>query len=126
MPKPKPLELIETRQGCAMCETTPRYNVMHYGRKIGQLWFNMRGYVGTLPTPDGCSLNIGETSIAKWRSAAATLNREWVQHDKEAAIALCLLTRSLVTGADFQRRWRCGGKSREFPSDFFLWTGTGR
>ncbi len=86
MPKPKALELIETTQGREMCETTPRYNVMHYGRKVGQLDFNMRGYCnsGSLPTPDGSSLTLGEAPISKWRGAVALTNREWMEHAKTA------------------------------------------
>ena len=83
----KPLELIETKEGRAICETTPRYNVMHYGRKVGQLYFNMRGYCnsGRMPTPDGCNFDLGEAPISKWRSLVVRLNAEWKQHDREAA-----------------------------------------
>ena len=85
MPKVKPLELIETKQGMAICETTPRYNVMHYGRNVGQLYFNMRGYNGSLPHPDGGNVSIGERSIGAWRAEAARINREWVEFDKAQA-----------------------------------------
>lgn len=82
MPKPKPLELVENRRDMAICETTPRYDVMHYGRKVGQLYYNMRGYVGSLPHPEGGNLNIGERPISAWRAEAARLNREWIERDK--------------------------------------------
>jgi len=48
MAKPA-IELIETRQGCEMLESTPRYNVMLRGVKVDQLFYNMRGYVALPP-----------------------------------------------------------------------------
>ena len=48
----KAIELIETREGCAICEDTPRYIVMFRGSKFSELYFNMTGYTGrrsTLP-----------------------------------------------------------------------------
>ena len=60
------IELVETRRGQHICETTPRYDVMLHGVRVqgtwSQLWFNMRGYVGVLPTPDGKGVDIGEKS----------------------------------------------------------------
>jgi hypothetical protein len=79
------IELIETRQGCEMCETTPRYNVMLRGVKVGQLYYNMRGFVGNLPTPDGHSLYIPESGIARFRREAAKLNREFAVAAKTPA-----------------------------------------
>jgi hypothetical protein len=84
--KGKALELVETRRGCACCETTPRYDVIFYDVRIpgdrGQLWFNMRGYVGELPTPEGGSVSIGEKSISAWQKEAARLNREFAASDR--------------------------------------------
>ncbi len=76
MAKPA-IELIETRQGCDMCEDTPRYDVMLHGKKVDQLYFNMRGYVGNLPTPEGRTLYIPESGIKRFRREAAKLNREF-------------------------------------------------
>jgi hypothetical protein len=73
----KMLELIETRQGCAILENESRYHVMLHGQKVSELHFNMRGYVGALPTPEGRSLDIGEVSISKWKREAAALNRQF-------------------------------------------------
>ena len=78
------IELIETRRGCEMCETTPRYDVIFYDVRRGQLWFNMTGYVGELPTPEGGSVSIGERSISAWKAEAAKLNREFAQQEKAA------------------------------------------
>jgi hypothetical protein len=76
MPK-KAIELVATRQGCQIIEVEDRYDVLLRGVKVGQLYFNMRGYVGALPTPDGGLLDIGERSIAKYRREVAALNREF-------------------------------------------------
>jgi hypothetical protein len=78
------IELIETRQGCEMCETTPRYNVMLHGVKVAQLYYNLRGYVGSLPTPGGCSLYVPESGISRFRREAARLNREFASANKAA------------------------------------------
>lgn len=79
MPKtPPPIQLVQTRQGCQMMETTPRYNVMLHGQKIDQLYYNMRGYVGLLPLPGGHRLDIGETSITAYKREVARLNREFL------------------------------------------------
>ena len=78
----KAIQLVETRNGCAILEKEPRYDVLLHGEKIGQLYFNLRGYVGTLPTPRGTNLTIGERSISAYRQAVAQLNREWDAADK--------------------------------------------
>ena len=79
---PKAITLVETRQGCAILETHSRYHVLLHGKKVGELYFNMRGYVGTLPTPEGTALCIGERGISAYRKAAAQLNREWAEAAK--------------------------------------------
>lgn len=70
------LALIETRRGCAMMESQPRYDVMLNGKLAGQLYFNMRGYVGSLPTRSGASLGLPEGSIASFKREVTRLNRE--------------------------------------------------
>lgn len=62
-----------------MLETTPRYDVVLHGQVVGQLYFNMRGYCGVLPTPSGASLDIGEKSISAYRREVASLNREFAE-----------------------------------------------
>jgi hypothetical protein len=78
----KAIQLVETRKGCAIGETQPRYDVLLHGQKVGQLYFNMRGYVGTLPTSRGHDLNIGERGISAYRKAVAQLNKEWAEADQ--------------------------------------------
>ena len=77
MSKQPALRLVETRSGCATAETTPRYDVFLYGKLVERLWFNMRGYVGYLPTPDGNIFCPGECAITAYRREIATLNREY-------------------------------------------------
>ena len=84
MAKPA-IELIETRQGCEIMETTPRYNVMLNGVKVEQLWWNLKGFVGNLPTPDGSSLYVPESGIVRFRREVAKLNREFAAADNVMA-----------------------------------------
>jgi hypothetical protein len=71
-----------------MLERTPRYDVLVDGKLFAQLYFNMKGYVGTLPLPDGSRLDIGERSITEYRKEVAKLNRESTTPAKsESAIA---------------------------------------
>ena len=87
----KAIELIETREGRAILETTPRYIVMFRGQKFGELYFNMTGYTGSyLPSPGTdpakpASLHVGEMAISAYRKEIARLNREWAEIDKERA-----------------------------------------
>jgi hypothetical protein len=84
----KAIQLVETRNGCAMLEAKPRYDVLLHGKKVGQLYFNMTGYTGAyLPTPSGAALDIGERAIGAYRKAVAQLNREWAEADQGKANA---------------------------------------
>ena len=72
------IKLVQTRTGYEILEAHPRYDVLLYGEKIGQLYFNMRGYTGIyLPQPNGIPLDIGERGISAYRKAVARLNKEW-------------------------------------------------
>jgi len=85
----KAIELVETREGCAICEKTPRYLVMFHGQRYGELYFNMTGYTGGyLPCPGSkpdspIPLHIGEKPISAYRKEIARLNREWAEIDKK-------------------------------------------
>jgi len=59
-----------------MLETKMRYDVVLNGQVVGDLYFNMTGYVGYLPTPEGRKLDIGERGISAFRREIAALNRE--------------------------------------------------
>jgi len=58
-----------------MCERTSRYNVLLNGQKVGQLYYNMTGYCGALPLPDGKNVSIGERGVAAFKKEAARINR---------------------------------------------------
>ena len=77
MPKKNAIELVENLRARAICETTPRYDVMLHGQRFTQLYYNMRGYVGYLPTPNGGRVDIGEKGISVFRREVAALNREF-------------------------------------------------
>ena len=70
------IELVETRRGCEMFEDKPRYDVKLNGVVVEQLYFNMRGYVGSLPIPGGSWLGLPESGISNFRKEAAKINRE--------------------------------------------------
>lgn len=71
------IKLVKTTRNCAMLEKTPRYDVFLNGVLYGQLYFNLKGYVGYLPTPEGRCLSIGESSISAYKKTIAQLNREF-------------------------------------------------
>lgn len=79
------IRLIETRQGCALMENTPRYDVMLHGKKVDQLYYNLTGYVGHLPCPDGSKLIMPESSISAFRRQVVALNREFAAASVDAA-----------------------------------------
>jgi hypothetical protein len=70
------LQLQETREGCEILEREPRYAVVLNGETVGQLRFNMRGYVGRLPQPSGIWLEMGESGISRFKQEVAAINRE--------------------------------------------------
>lgn len=59
-----------------IAESTPRYDVILNGKTVGELYYNMRGYNGTLPTVHGHGFSISEEPISKVKSTVAMLNRE--------------------------------------------------
>lgn len=79
----KAIVLVQTRRGCQMMEKEDRYDVMFNGELFDQLYFNMRGYVGYLPSPPDTpggkpmKMNIGEKGISAFKKEVANLNKEW-------------------------------------------------
>jgi hypothetical protein len=86
MPKQPALRLVETRRGCAIAEPTPRYDALLNGKVVERLWFNMRGYLGYLPTPSGSYYSIGEKSIGVYRREIAHLNRIYAEATKDNSV----------------------------------------
>ena len=72
-------------RGKAILQTNPDFDILLNGSVFGQLTYNMTGYIGYLPLPEGGKMDFGETGIAAYRRAIASLNREArskdVQHD---------------------------------------------
>ena len=66
----------EQRPGRHILEREPRYAVLVNGVPQGELYYNMRGYVGFLPTVQGDMMDIGEKGIASFRREASLLNKE--------------------------------------------------
>lgn len=52
------------------------FDLLLNGKVVGELYYNMTGYVGTLPQPDGTGLIIGEKGISAYRAEIARINRE--------------------------------------------------
>ena len=57
-------------------ERHPRYDVLVNGEVKGELYYNMTGYVGVLPTVSGASMQIGEKGITAFRKEVSRINRE--------------------------------------------------
>lgn len=70
------ISLREAPRKRAICETRMRYDVLLNGEYWGEFYFNMHGYLGYLPLPDGTKLAPGETSISAIRSIIRRLNQE--------------------------------------------------
>lgn len=79
------IQLVKNMQDRAICETQPRYDVILYGARVSQLYFNLRGYCGVLPLPSGDRLNIGERSISAYKREVSALNKQFAAYGKEAA-----------------------------------------
>jgi len=73
----KHIEIVEAPHRRAIAEQHMRYEVRLNGKFFDELYFNMRGYVGTLPTPGGGRLALPEGSITSFRREAAKLNAEF-------------------------------------------------
>ncbi|MFZ3482189.1 hypothetical protein [Sphingomonas sp. 3-13AW] len=74
------ITLEERPRRMACMETKMRYAIMVDGKPFSELYFNMRGYRGSIPSPrpDGTfgSLDIGERPISEYRREIAAANRE--------------------------------------------------
>lgn len=78
-PKPAFRITLEERAGRHILERTPRYDILVNGESKGELYFNMTGYVGYLPTVHGHKMDIGERGISAFRKEVVQLNREAAQ-----------------------------------------------
>jgi hypothetical protein len=76
MPKPLFRLSLAEKPGKHMMERQPRYDVLVNGEPQGELYFNMTGYAGTLPTVHGSRMDIGERGISAFRKEVSALNKE--------------------------------------------------
>lgn len=67
---------LEERKSPHALERHPRYAVLVNGEQEGELYYNMRGYQGYLPTVQGSKMDIGERGISAFRKEVRVLNRE--------------------------------------------------
>ena len=67
---------LEERKSPHALERHPRYAVLVNGEERGELYYNMRGYQGYLPTVQGSKMDIGERGISAFRKEVRVLNRE--------------------------------------------------
>lgn len=63
-------------------QTKPDYSVMLNGKLHDRLYFNMRGYVGSLPMPGGGNLQLPEGSLASWKREARLIEKEAAATEK--------------------------------------------
>ena len=60
----------------AILQTKPDFDILLNGEKFGTLTYNMTGYIGSLPLPEGGKLVMGEISLTAYRREIAYLHRE--------------------------------------------------
>jgi len=73
------------------------YDVYLNGVFFDQLYYNLRGYRGYLPTPEGKSLDIGEKSLSAYKKEIANLNREFAAHPQGSSITATALGRKAAS-----------------------------
>lgn len=69
------IRLVEKPSPHAL-EKRPRFDVTVNGDVSGELYYNMKGYVGALPTVHGADFVMPEAPISAWKRMASALNRE--------------------------------------------------
>jgi hypothetical protein len=74
--QPYVVTLQEAPQKRSMLETHMRYDVLVNGKLHHTLYFNMRGYRGCVPLPDGTELDIGEKPISAYKKEISRVNKD--------------------------------------------------
>lgn len=74
----------------------PDYDLLLNSSVVGEVYFNMTGYVGTLPQQDGSRFTLGEEGISSYRAEIARINRS----ARETAESL---RRASVPGGKYDR-----------------------
>lgn len=72
------LTLKKANHRRVVLETTDRYDLLLNGARVGNVYFNMRGYLidSGLPLPGGGRLQLPESSLSAIRCEIAAINRE--------------------------------------------------
>jgi hypothetical protein len=76
VPAPHVVTLKSEPKRRHILEKEARYVVSVNGAEYGELYYNMRGYRGGLPLPNGHELDIGEKGISAFKKEIAVINRE--------------------------------------------------
>lgn len=76
---------LAEKPGKHILEREPRFDVLVNGEPQGELYFNMTGYVGYLPTVQGSKMDIGERAISAFRKEVAALNRDAIEAIEQGA-----------------------------------------
>lgn len=98
----------------AICEKKMRYEVQLNGKFFSEIYFNMRGYVGYLPLPDGTRQDIGEKGIAEFRNEIKYLNKAQELINMAAKVKPAVLSDFIEEHRDLL--WHTG-KSNIFAQD---------
>ena len=72
----QPFRLTLRAKPSAPLQRHPDYTLLLNGTVVGEVYFNMTGYVGTLPQPDGTAFTPGEAGISAYRAEITRINRE--------------------------------------------------
>ena len=75
-PVQEPFKLALRARPTTPLRRHPDYDLILNGEVVGEVYYNMTGYVGTLPQPDGTGFTPGETGISAYRAEIARSNRE--------------------------------------------------
>jgi hypothetical protein len=75
-PMHEPFRLALRARPTTPFQRRPDFDLLLNGEVVGEVYYNMTGYVGTLPQPDGTTFTPGETSISAYRTEIARVNRE--------------------------------------------------
>ncbi len=75
-PVHEPFRLALRARSTTPLQPRPDYDLLLNGAVVGEVYFNMTGYVGTLPQPDGTNFTPGEKGISAYRTELARINRE--------------------------------------------------
>lgn len=76
---PHKITFREAPRKRAILEKEMVYDILLNGNYYGNLSYNMRGYIGYLPLPDGRKFDPGEISFTAFKREAAKINREAAQ-----------------------------------------------